>query len=321
MTTLSIVIPVYNAERTIGHLCATLIGLYRSRYALEIVLVNDGSADSTDVVCRQLHRDHPEAVTYIRLSKNFGEHNAVMAGLNHVQGDYCVIMDDDFQNPPAEVEKLLSEIAKGYDVVYARYENKRDPWFRNIGSWLNDKMANIILRKPPALYLSSFKIMNRFLVKEITRNTGPEPYLDAIILRTTDSISTVAISHAKRPHGVSGYSMRKLFAVWSSMVMSYSMVPLRIIGMTGLVLVVIGIAYGVYKAYDDIGKGVNLSDYESLIFANIIFRGLVLLAISIVGEYIGRIHLALSRDPQYVVRERLDAKRPAANAVAYLKER
>lgn len=320
METLSFVIPVHNAECTIGHLCATLIGLYKKDCSLDIILVNDGSTDSSDAVCRQLHQDHPEIVSYVRLTRNFGEHNAVMAGLHHVRGDYCVIMDDDFQNPPTEVSKLIREIRNGYDVVYAQYRTKRDAWFRNFGSWINDKMANIILKKPSGLYLSSFKIMNRFLVKEIVKNDNPEPYIDGIILRTTNSIGRVGIEHSKRKQGASGYTFKKLIGLWGSMVVNHSMVPLRIIGMTGTFLVVVGVAYGLYKAYDDVGSGVKLSNYESLMFANVVFRGLVLLALSIVGEYIGRIHLSLSSDPQFVVRERLLAKH-ATNAVAYLKER
>lgn len=319
--TLSFVIPIYNAERTIGHLCATLIGLYKASYALDIVLVNDGSTDSSDAVCRQLYSDHPEIVSYLKLSRNFGEHNAVMAGLHHARGDYCVIMDDDFQNPPVEAAKLVNEVMKGYDVVYAQYGKKRDAGFRNLGSRFNDKIANVMLNKPQGLYLSSFKIMSRFLVKEIIKHSGPEPYIDAIILRTTNNIGRIDIAHAPRSLGASGYTFGKLVTVWGSMVMSYSMVPLRIIGLTGAILVVFGLFYGLIKAYDDVGSSANLSNYESLMFANVVFRGLVLIALSIVGEYIGRIHLALSRDPQFVVRERLIAKHACADTVTYLKER
>lgn len=321
MKTLSIVIPVFNSDKTIGHLCSTLIGLYAHRFRLEIILVNDGSRDSSDVVCRSLHSDHVDTITYVKLAKNFGEHSAVMAGLNHAAGEYCVIMDDDFQNPPAEVGKLVEALAQGYDVVYAQYDTKRDAWHRNLGSWFNGKMAGIVLKKPRGLYLSSFKALNRFLVKEIVKHTEPEPYIDGIILRITDNVGTVRLEHAERVASSSGYTLGKLFALWGNMVMSYSMVPLRLIGITGMLFIVVGAAYGAIKTYDDIGANAKLTNYESLMFANMVFRGMILVAFSIVGEYVGRIYLQFKRDPQFVVREVVSAKKKASEQIAYLKER
>ena len=321
MKILSIVIPVFNSERTIGHLCDTLIGLYAHNYRLDIILVNDGSRDSSDVVCRNLQGHYPDSITYLKLAKNFGEHNAVMAGLNHAAGEYCVVMDDDFQNPPSEVGKLVEELSRGYDVVYAQYDRKRDAWHRNLGSRFNNTMAGMILKKPKGLYLSSFKALNRFLVKEIVKHAEPEPYIDGIILRITDSIGAVRIEHAERESSRSGYTLSKLIGLWGNMVMSYSMVPLRLIGMAGLLLIVVGAVYGAIKAYDDVGTQARLSNYESLMFANVVFRGMILLAISIVGEYIGRLYLSSSRDPQFVVRERLSSTRKATDHVAYMKER
>jgi len=317
---LSIVIPVYNSERTIGHLCSVLIGLYRQKYQLEIVLVNDGSSDSSDVVCKRLHADHPDTVTYVRLAKNFGEHNAVFAGLNHATGDYCVIMDDDFQNPPEEIDKLVSEIEKGYDVVYAHYASKEDSWFRNFGSRLHNRIATVVLKKPKDLYLCSFKIINRFLLKEIIRYTGPDPYLDAIILRSTDSIGKVRLLHQRRTESTSGYTISKLVALWGNMIVSFSLVPLRVIGGLGAGVSVFGLVYGLYKAFDDVTANRMLTEYESLMFANMVFRGLILLAISLLGEYVGRIYLSQNKDPQFVIRERLTAGEMKQDNIKYLKK-
>lgn len=323
MRSLSIVIPIYNAEKTIGSLCATLISLYRRAYRLELVLVNDGSGDSSDAVCSALHAQYGDTITYVKLARNFGEHNAVMAGLHHATGDYCVVMDDDFQNPPAEVDRLIQELEKGYDVVYAQYRSKKDSLYRNLGSWLNDRMATVILGKPRDLYLSSFKIMNRFVVNEIVKYTSPEPYIDAIILRITNNIGATPIEHARRTDGSSGYTFRKLIALWGNMVVSFSMAPLRVIGMIGAAISIFGFGYGLIKAYDDLGTHASLSDYESLMAANMVFRGLVMLAVSIVGEYVGRIYMMLSRDPQFVVRQCHSAlpKQNIEGSVVQLKER
>ena len=117
---ISIVIPVYNSEATIEPLCKELIAVLRPRWRVDLVLVDDNSTDGTWLICQELHKQHPDKISCIQLARNFGEHNAVMAGLNHAQGDYCVIMDDDFQNPPVEVHHLIEEAAKGFDVVYTR---------------------------------------------------------------------------------------------------------------------------------------------------------------------------------------------------------
>jgi glycosyltransferase involved in cell wall biosynthesis len=317
---LSIVIPVYNAEKTIGHLCSTLIDLYSAKYRLDIVLVNDGSRDSSDLVCRSVHAANPDVVTYVKLAKNFGEHNAVIAGLNQASGDYCVIMDDDFQNPPAEVVKLVDEIENGYDVVYSFYASKRDSWFRNLGSKINDMMATVILKKPGDLYLSSFKVVNRFLMKEIIKYTGPDPYLDAIILRTTDNIGKIRLEHKARTYSESGYTIGKLVSLWGNMLVSFSLVPLRVVGIMGIVIAITGIVYGIYKMFDELGVAGGLTDFETLMSVNLFFRGATLLAVSLLGEYVGRIYLSLNKDPQFVIRDRLPPSAAKGDHIKYLKE-
>lgn len=304
MTSLSIVIPVYNAENTIADLCRELISLLASHYCLEIVLVNDCSPDNSEAVCRKIHLEFPQIITCIRLSRNFSEHNAVMAGLHHAHGEYIVILDDDFQNPPEEVPKLVNEIQKGYDVVYSQYSEKQDGLFRNLSSYLNGTMARVVLAKPSNLYLSSFKVINRFLCNEIIKYGGPHPYLDAIILRSTRTIGTVLIRHDQRKSGRSGYTLKKLIALWGNMIVSCSLIPLRFIGITGAVLTVLGL----YTVIDDLFRDIhphftNPSDIEKLTSLTMFFRGFQLLATSIVGEYVGRIYLKLTAEPQFIIRD------------------
>lgn len=306
MTRLSIVIPVYNAEQTIESLCKTLIALYGEQYALEIILVNDYSRDSSDVVCRRLHGEFGRIIRYIRLARNFGEHNAVMAGLNFVTGDFCVTMDDDFQNPPEEIATLLQEIGKGYDVVYTHYGTKNDSLLRNLGSRFNDAMANLVLKKPADLYLSSFKIMNRFAVEQIVKYPGPDPYIDGIILRITASIGKVQVRHSQREHGRSGYTLGKLVSLWGNMIVSFSLIPLRFLGITGLLMTVYGVLVGTGTLVDmALPMLEDPSDIEIMRASSAFFRGVQLLATSIVGEYVGRIYLLTRQDPQYIIRESL----------------
>lgn len=300
----SVVIPVYNSEQTLERLCRTLIGELNTRWRLQIVLVDDGSKDNSAIVCQRLHQLFPHVITATLLSRNFGEHNAVMAGLNCAQGDYCVVMDDDFQNPPHEVERMIEEIQKGHDVVYARYRRKKHSSWRNLGSRLHNWMATHALGKPKDLYLSSFKAMSRFAVDEIVKYRGPDPYLDAILLRTTRNIGVLEVSHEAREQGVSGYTLMKLFGLWGNMIVAFSIYPLRLIALYGLITTVSGAGYAGYKFLEWWSPMLPDPDpYEKLNASMWVFRGSSLLALGIVGEYVGRIYRNLSSTPQYVIRK------------------
>ncbi len=318
MIRLSILIPAYNSEQTIGALVQRIIKLYGQRYALQIITVNDGSADGTEGICRALQAEFPEIVTHVTLARNFGEHNAVMAGLHHVTGRYCVIMDDDFQNPPEEVEKLVEEIQKGYDVVYTAFIVKRHGFIRNFGSALNDVMAKMLLKKPGNLYLSSFKVVKRFIVDEIIRYTGPDPYIDGIIMRSTSNIGTVIVEHDVRRRGRSGYTIRKLISLWGNMVVNFSLFPIRLIGVVGFLMIVAGVLINVFNMANLL---VDLAQHSSNGFSNdlvgfiLIMLGINCLALSIIGEYVGRVYMHINKGPQFVVREvrhNLAAVEPAA---------
>ena len=306
VTDISIVIPVFNSEGTIEQLSESLIHELGHSYRLQLILVDDSSNDQSMSACQRLHQRHPDIVDCLQLSRNFGEHNAVMAGLNCADGDYCVIMDDDMQNPPSEVRCLIEEIKSGHDVVYVRYPRKHHTWFRNLGSWLHNWMATCALDKPPDLYLSSFKILSRFVVREIVRYTGPDPYLDAIILRTTRKIGVVSVRHAPREDGTSGYTIRKLISLWGNMMVSFSLWPVRLIGICGLAMMLTGIGYGMitFAAYL-IPSMPDPDTYQQLNASNWFFRGVTLMFICLVAEYVGRIYMSVNRNPQFIIRNLL----------------
>ena len=224
----TVVIPVYFAEATIGRLVEQVIEAFRPRYGLQIVLVNDGSTDGTHDACRRLVEDHPDVVTYLRLARNFGEHNAVMAGLHRAEGEYVVIMDDDFQNHPQDGVRLVEEAhAGGFDIVYSRYPKRRHSLPRVLGSKFNGWVANFMIDKPPDLYLSSFKCMRHWLVQQVLSYRGPFPYLDGLALRCTRNIGRVTVEQGERAAGRSGYTSRKLMRLWGNMFVNFSVMPLR----------------------------------------------------------------------------------------------
>jgi glycosyltransferase involved in cell wall biosynthesis len=300
---LSIVIPVFNGASTIGELVDRLIHRL-DQCQLEIILINDHSHDNSEEVCIGIQRKYPRIVCFYSLAKNVGEHNAVLAGLNNVSGDYVVIMDDDFQNPPAEVIKLVdAAIENEYDVIYTYYDKKQHSFFRNFGSWFNDKMANIMLHKPKDLYLSSFKLINRFLVNEITKYKSPFPYIDGLILQTTDNIGKVKVEHHERREGRSNYTLKKLISLWIRSFTNFSILPLRVSVILGLIFSFFGITYGIFVIIERIVHPGMAPGMASLIVSVAIFAGVQLIAIGMIGEYVGRIFLAQNKKPQYTIKK------------------
>lgn len=305
---LSILIPVYNGEETIGALVDTVITTLQSHFinALELILVNDGSIDNSHSCILQAVERHPGIVKYIRLARNFGEHNAVMCGLNNVTGDCVAIIDDDFQNPPSEIIRLVEKLREGYDVVYSYYAKKHHSWFRNLGSAFNDWVATILLKKPKGLYLSSFKVMSSSLVRVVIQYQGPYPYIDGIILRSTTRIGRQLCKHEDRKAGRSNYTIGKLTHLWLNMFTGFSITPLRIASYIGLFMSLLAIIMIVLFAISRLTGGIFIKQdipvgWASTIIAITFFAGLQLCVLGMIGEYLGRLFLTVNRLPQFVI--------------------
>ena len=300
---LSVVIPVYRGERSIGPLVDELVKELHPLYRLEIVLVNDCSPDNAEQVCEALYTRYRPMVRAYSLAKNVGEHNAVMAGLNKSSGDWVVIMDDDFQNPVSEVIKLVNfAVANTYDVVYTFYDKKKHSLFRNLGSRFNDRVATIMLHKPKNLYLSSFKAMNRFLVEEIIKYTLPFSYIDGLVLQTTSNIGRVKVEHRDRKDGRSGYTLNKLISLWLNMFTNFSILPLRVAMGMGFIFAGIGFLAGIEMIIEKLVNPSIPIGYTFLVFIVTVFAGTQLVAIGMVGEYLGRMFLHLNKKPQFAIR-------------------
>jgi glycosyltransferase involved in cell wall biosynthesis len=299
----SVVIPSLNGSATIRELVKELEKLLSPLYKLEIVLVNDGSTDNTLDVCMETQKQSNCSVRVVDLSKNFGEHNAVMAGLHFATGEYAVIMDDDFQNPPSEVPKLIGEMQKGHDVVYTRYKKKKHAAWRNLGSWFNGSVARVMLGKPKGLYLSSFKAINAFVIKEILKYEGPYPYIDGLILRTTRRIGVINVEHEDRREGRSTYTPIKLIKLWLNMFTNFSIVPLRIATILGVICSFFGIVFGIVVVIERLQNPDLPIGWASLSFLIVMFSGVQLIVIGMIGEYVGRTFMFKNSSPQFIVRK------------------
>lgn len=299
---LAIVIPVYNASSTIEELVNELTSLY-SILDLEIILVNDCSVDQTDQLCKKIQKEQKH-VKYISLRRNYGEHNAVICGLNFVSKEVAVIMDDDFQNPPSEVQKLYDEIQKGYDVVYSRYKKKEHHPFRNFGSWMNHLISGFLLKKPKGLYLSSFKAIRNEVIDEIVKYKGPYPYIDGLLLRVTNQIGTVETIHAARKTGSSNYTISKLISLYLNMFCNFSVKPLRIITAVGFMAFVIGTLFSIVFIIEKFMRPETPLGWASIITSVFVFSGLQLIFLGLIGEYIGKSYMSENQTPQWTIKEK-----------------
>lgn len=305
---LSIVIPVYNSADTIASLVEQLADLPIAG-GHELILVNDGSKDNTAAICESIVPKAKFPVRFINLSRNFGEHNAVMAGLRYARGEYVITMDDDLQNPPSEVVKLFNYAREQkQDVIYTYYKQKKHSSWRNFGSWLTNQVADILLDKPKDLYLCSFRCMSAFLVQEVCKYEGPFPYVDGLILQVTQSIGKLEVAHAPRQQGQSSYNLRRLVRLWLNMFLNFSVIPLRISTAVGFLFSAVGFIGTLYVVVDHFLEDSPTLGWSSLMFTLLLFCGVQLLILGIAGEYIGRMYLTTNKRPQFVVRNVVSQK-------------
>jgi glycosyltransferase involved in cell wall biosynthesis len=299
---LSVVVPVYNGADSVPTLVEALSQLHVEG-GLEIILVNDGSPDNSLDVCRTLCKRNAVALTVVNLARNFGEHNAVMAGYAHARGEYIINMDDDLQNPPEEVVRLWQYTRDNHhDVVYTFYEQKQHESWRNIGSRFTNWCADLVIDKPKGLYLSSFRCVNAFLAQEVLRHSGPFPYIDGLIFQITRNVGTLAVKHLPRATGESNYTLPRLLRLFLSMLLNFSVLPLRIGTLTGVLLAGIGIvgllAIMVEALLTDTPRG-----WASMMAGVLTLTGVQLMMLGIIGEYLGRMFLTINKKPQFVVRD------------------
>jgi undecaprenyl-phosphate 4-deoxy-4-formamido-L-arabinose transferase len=299
---LSIVIPVYRGAATIGTLVEALSEL-KPEGGLEIVLVNDGSPDNSGEVCRALLARAKVPITYIEHARNFGEHNAVMTGLRHARGRYVITMDDDLQNPPEEVVRLYDHARLGgWDVVYTRYAVKEHEGWRNLGSRFANWVADQLLDKPKGLYLSSFRCMSAFAVAQVTRYTGPYPYVDGLLMQVTQRLDSIEVKHLKRAQGRSNYTLKRLVLLWLNLATSFSVLPLRLAMAVGALMGLLGFLGALYVIGVGL-QGETPSGWASLMTVMLLIAGVQFFVLGVIGEYVGRAFLSANGKPQGVVRE------------------
>lgn len=303
MKKISFVIPCYRSEKTLPHVIAEIretMGRLES-YEYEIILVNDSSPDNTwNVICELCEKY--QNIRGIDFARNFGQHAALMAGLRCSSGDYVVCLDDDGQTPADEVGKLLEKLDEGYDAVYAQYDQKQHSAFRNLGSKVNELMTRVMLEKPADLYISSYFAVQRFVVDDMIHYENSYPYVIGLVLRTTKKITNVMVQHREREEGSSGYTLKKLLALWFNGFTAFSVKPLRIATAIGTISALVGFLYGIYTIVKKLLNPEVPLGFSSTMAAIVFFGGMIMIMLGLIGEYIGRIYISMNNSPQYVIR-------------------
>lgn len=304
MSLVSFVIPCYRSGNTLPAVIEEINDAMNKLdgYDHEVILVNDSSPDGTINTIRELCKKYSN-ITGIDLAKNFGQHAALMAGMRQAKGDIVVCLDDDGQTPADEVDKLLDKLKEGYDVVYASYGKKKHSLFRNFGSKVNELMTRVMLGKTKELYISSYFAVKRFIVDDMLRYEHSYAYVIGLVLRATKNITNVEVRHRARAEGTSGYTLKKLLGLWFNGFTAFSIKPLRIATVIGVLCAGGGFLYGVYTIIKRLLLPDVQAGFSALMSMLVFMGGMIMLMLGLIGEYIGRIYISMNSSPQYVIRE------------------
>ena len=308
---ITVAIPCYQSSRT---LAVVVDGIRKSfeqhlGYDYQIILVNDDSPDQgqTRETVRQLCRVDPQ-ILGVDLSRNYGQASAKLAALPYVRGDILVYMDDDGQHDPADLFKLVEAVENGADVAVAKFHAKKHSLFKRMASWLNSELLHFAIRKPRDLVTSSFVAYSRFMIERLKEYRSPFLSVLGYTLQFTSRIVNVPLGHHSRLQGSSGYSLRKMFRLFSDGLFCFSMLPLRLLFFTAAGLLVTGLVLlilSIVLAANGRDAGIEL------ILGVVLFLGGILsFGQALIGEYLGRSFLTQNQMPQYSVRECREGNQP-----------
>lgn len=300
---LSIVVPVYNSAKTLGSLLERLTTVLASiTHRYEIILVDDGSPDASWATIEALRATYGEHLVAVQLMRNYGQHNALMCGLSMARSDYVVTMDDDLQNPPEEIPKLLAHIKKqSLDLVYGCPPERAHAGWRNLGSKLVLHFYRSIFRHP--VTPSPFRIMRHQLAHSVQFYDLNFTFLDGLLAWCTSRIDGIQVAHHPRAQGRSGYSLSKLMVLSLNLYTNFSLIPLQLVSGLGFVTALSGFGVGLFYLIQYFASNIEVPGFASTIIAILILGGAQLLALGVIGEYVGRLHLNVNRKPQYVIRQ------------------
>ncbi len=311
MPLLSFVIPCYRSEKTIEKVIDEIIATVSQKdgYDYEIIAVNDCSPDNVYHVLEKMAL-HNQKIKVVNLAKNMGKHSAVMAGYSYVNGDYVINLDDDYQSPVDHLWELLDPVeADMCDVATAEYFVKKEVAWKKIGSNFNLFISEVMLDKPKGLRFENLNVLKRFVVDEVINYKNPYPFLEGLILRVTKRVISVAMEQRERADdNGTGFTFFKSLSLFSNGLTNFSVKPLRVSLITGVLFSIIGFIYGLYIVINKFIHPAVSAGWSSTMAVMLFSSGIIMLLLGVIGEYVGRIFICINNAPQYVVRNTINTK-------------
>ena len=295
----SIIIPVYNGEQTVDNLYTRIKQFFADKYNYEVIFVYDCGKDNSWEVLLKIKMQNPQNVKLIRLSRNYGQHNALICGFEYAKGDFIVTMDEDLQHAPEDIQKLIDKQKEmDYDVVYGKYEIRNHSGFRNAGSSILKRIIDVGIPDIHPDY-SAFRLIKAGIAKSCITMRNSYTFLDGYISWITTNCSSCIVSHSERQGGVSAYTFSKLINHTINIFVTFSNLPIRFLTKLSFFVLFLMTLYSTYiiirkLVFNDLAMG-----YPSLVIIVGFGVGLIMLALGIIGEYIYRITLKTTQRPNY----------------------
>ncbi|WP_457559299.1 glycosyltransferase family 2 protein [Candidatus Harpocratesius sp.] len=302
----SLVIPVYNSEKSIEELYEQILSVFEQiTPQFEIIMVDDASKDNVWQKMVHLH-EKDKRVKIIQLMRNYGKHNALLCGFNHASGEYIITLDDDLQNPPSEIPKLIKKMEEtNADVVTGTRMQKHEPFFKKIASDYLDRLITIIFKKPRDLHFGAMDLIKRKIIDEIIKEKTPNPLLIALILKNTKNVVGVEIEHKKRKYGKSNYNLFKHLSIFYDLIINHSTIPLKLISMMGIFYIVFGFTGLIYIFINSLLGKYTVAGWASTIMLLLLIAGSLQFSLGTLGIYISRILNEVSYYEQFKINQKM----------------
>jgi undecaprenyl-phosphate 4-deoxy-4-formamido-L-arabinose transferase len=302
----SVVIPVFNEAPTLADLHARLVPVMRQlALPYEIVFVDDGSTDESPAILKSIH-DRDATVRVVRFNRNYGQHAAVLAGMERSRGEIVVTLDADLQNPPEEIPKLLARLAEGHDVVGGWRTDRHDSVFRRSVSWAANRVTSAVVGVRMRDYGCMLRAYRRSIVDQLVRCEGISQFIPALATLFTGSMAEVPVEHAPRRDGRSRYGLLRLLRLNFDLMTGFSLLPIQAVSLAGVLVAALGLGFALFLGIRRLVVGPEVQGVFTLFAILFFFVGLQILALGLIGEYVGRIYQEVRRRPRYVIAEILE---------------
>ena len=303
--TYSIVVPVYNSAAIVGRTIDRIVEVFEeARLSYELILVNDGSRDDSWRIISERARKGSHIIA-VNLLKNYGQHQANLAGLRESTGDYVITMDDDLQNPPDQALVLIDEAMNGWDVVFGKFERKQAAGYRKLGSKMISLINRRVFAQPPGLAVSNFRILRRDVVDRICESRTAHPYITGQALMYSSNRSDVVVRHEPREVGKSNYGLTRILRLVFAILFSYSLFPLRAAAVAGFGIAAISFVLGAFYLVRSFFVDTPVAGWTTIAVLLAMFNGVIIALLSMLGEYVVRTLNAVSAHDTYHVMERV----------------